>query len=155
MLRQFPNLVVSRTFSKIYGLASLRVGYGLSHPQVASLLNRVRQPFNNNSLALLAAELALDDDAFVADSVRLNASEKHRLESELKMLGLGVLPSQANFLAVDFGRDAAPIHQGLLERGVIVRTMKSYGMPQFLRVSVGTVAENTRFLAAVKEVLAR
>jgi histidinol-phosphate aminotransferase len=154
-LARWPNLVVARTFSKIYGLASLRVGYGLSHAKVADLMNRVRQPFNNNSLALLAAEVALDDDEFVRRSVALNAEQRARLERELKGLGLTVLPSQANFLAVGFGRDAAPIHQGLLERGVIVRPMRSYELPEFLRVTVGTADENTRFLAALKQVLGR
>ncbi len=153
-LERFPNLVVARTFSKIYGMASLRVGYALSHPGVADLMNRVRQPFNNNSLALLAGEVALEDDEFVQRSVALNATQRARLERELRGLGLTVLPSQANFLAVGFGRDAAPVHQGLLERGVIVRPMKSYDLAQFLRVTVGTEAENTRFLTALKAVLA-
>jgi histidinol-phosphate aminotransferase len=151
-LKRYANLVIARTFSKIYGMASLRVGYGLSHASVADLMNRVRQPFNNNSLALLAAETALDDDEFVRRSVALNNEQKARLEKELKALKLTVLPSQANFLAVGFGRDAAPVHQGLLERGVIVRPMKSYAMPQFLRVTIGTAAENTRFLDALKEI---
>jgi histidinol-phosphate aminotransferase len=154
-LERFPNLVVARTFSKIYGMASLRVGYALSHPSVADLLNRVRQPFNNNSFALLAGEVALGDDEFVQRSVELNRTQRTRLANELTALGLTVLPSQANFLAVGFGRDAAPVHQGLLERGVIVRPMKSYELPQFLRVTVGTEAENTRFLAALKEVLSK
>ena len=154
-LERYPNLVVTRTFSKIYGLASLRVGYGLSHASVADLLNRVRQPFNNNSLALLAGEVALGDDEFVRRSVALNNEQRARLERELKALGLSVLPSQANFLAVGFGRDAAPVHQGLLERGVIVRPMKSYELPEFLRVTVGTEAENTRFLAALKAALGK
>jgi histidinol-phosphate aminotransferase len=153
LLARHPNLVVTRTFSKIYGLASLRVGYGLSHPKVADLLNRVRQPFNNNSQALLAAETALDDEDFVRRSVELNREQKQRLEAELNKLGLTVLPSEANFLAVGFGCDAAPIHKGLLGRGVIVRPMKSYAMPQFLRVTIGKPEENTRFLAALKEVL--
>jgi len=153
-LDRFANLVVARTFSKIYGMASLRVGYALSHPSVADLMNRVRQPFNNNSLALLAGEVALGDDDFVRRSVELNNTQRARLQRELAALGLTVLPSQANFLAVGFSRDAAPVHQGLLERGVIVRPMKSYELPQFLRVTVGTEAENTRFLSALKEVLA-
>ena len=155
LLKRYPNLIVARTFSKVYGLASLRVGYGLSHPQVADLLNRVRQPFNNNSMALLAAEIALDDEAFVSQSVTLNHQQKQRLLPELKAMGLTVLPSQANFLAIGFGRDTAPIHQGLLERGVIVRPMKSYAMPQFLRLTIGTEAENSRFLAALKDVLSK
>ena len=154
-LDRYPNLVVARTFSKIYGLASLRVGYALSHAGVADLMNRVRQPFNNNSLALLAGEVALDDHEFVRRSVALNAEQRARLERELRAMKLATLPSQANFLAVGFGRDAAPIHQGLLERGVIVRPMKSYELPEYLRVTVGTADENTRFLAALKEVLNR
>ena len=154
LLRAHPNLVVTRTFSKAYGLASLRIGYGLSHPEVADLLNRVRQPFNNNALALLAAEAALDDPDFVAETVRLCKAEIARLTPELERRSLRVLPSQANFITEDFGRDAAPIHQGLLERGVIVRPTASYRMPTCLRVSLGTVAENDRFLAALDEVLA-
>ncbi len=152
-LDRYPNLVVARTFSKIYGLAALRLGYALSHPSVADLMNRVRQPFNNNSLALLAGEAALEDEDFVRQSVSLNARERARLEAGLRTLGCEVLPSQANFLAVGFKRDSAPIHQGLLEKGVIVRPMKSYEMPQFLRVTVGTEEENTRFLASLKDVL--
>jgi histidinol-phosphate aminotransferase len=154
-LERYPNLVVARTFSKIHGLASLRLGYALSHPAVADLMNRVRQPFNVNSLALVAGEAALDDEDFVRRSVELNRAQRARLERELKALGLAVLPSQANFLAVGFGREAAPVHQGLLERGVIVRPLASYEMPQFLRVTVGNEAENTRFLAALKQVLGK
>ncbi|HEY1076177.1 MAG TPA: histidinol-phosphate transaminase [Fontimonas sp.] len=150
-LDRFPNLLVARTFSKVYGLAGLRVGYALSHPTVADLLNRVRQPFNNNSLALLAAEVALDDQAHVEASVELNTHERARLVEAMKKRGLAVLPSQANFITIDFGRDAKPIHQGLLERGVIVRPMASYQMPTFLRVTVGTATENDRFLAALDE----
>lgn len=152
-LKTYPNLLVSRTFSKVYGLAGLRVGYALSHPAVADLLNRVRQPFNNNSLALLAAEVALDDQQHVADAVGLNTAERARFVKELTAMGFAVLPSQANFVTIDFARDAKPIHQGLLEKGVIVRPMASYGLPTFLRVSVGTVAENTRFLDALKAVI--
>jgi histidinol-phosphate aminotransferase len=154
-LERYPNLVVTRTFSKIYGLASLRLGYGISHPSVADLMNRVRQPFNVNSLALMAGEAALDDDEFVRRSVELNTRERARLARELAALGLTVLPSQGNFVAVGFGRDARGVHQGLLERGIIVRPMGSYELPQFLRVTVGTEAQNTRLLAALKDVLAR
>ena len=153
LLEQFPNLVVFRTFSKAYGLAGLRAGFALSSAAIADLLNRVRQPFNNNSLALLAAEIAIEDQAHVKKSVDLNARELARLQAILKAMGLTVLPSQANFLAIGFGRDAKPVHQGLLERGIIVRPIASYDMPQFLRVSIGTEAENDRFLAALKDVL--
>jgi len=155
LLDRYPNLVVTRTFSKTYGLASLRVGYGLSSPGIADLLNRVRQPFNVNSLALLAAEAALDDQAHVERSVALNAAQMLRLRTALEAMKLTVLPSQANFLTIGFCCDSAPIHQGLLERGLIVRPMGSYGLPQFLRVTVGTVAQNTRFLDALKAVLAQ
>ena len=153
LLERYPNLIVFRTFSKAYGLAGLRVGYALSSPEMADLLNRVRQPFNNNSLALLAAEVAIEDQAHVAGSVALNRRELERLSSALTAMGLTVLPSQANFLAIGFGRDAKAIHQGLLERGVIVRPIASYEMPQFLRVSIGTARENDRFLDALKDVL--
>jgi len=152
-LERYPNLVITRTFSKAYGLAGLRAGYALSHPSVADLLNRVRQPFNLNMLALLAAEVALGDQAHVEKSVQLNTTEMARLRAEMRALGLTVLPSQANFITVGFGREAAPIHKGLLEKGVIVRPMASYQMPQHLRISIGTEAENTRFLVSLKEVL--
>ncbi|HEY9544466.1 MAG TPA: histidinol-phosphate transaminase [Solimonas sp.] len=152
-LDRHPNLIVFRTFSKAYGLAGLRVGYSLSSAALADVLNRVRQPFNNNSLALLAAEVALDDQDYVQASVDLNGRERTRLIDTLQAMGLTVLPSQANFLAIGFGRDAKPIHQGLLEQGVIVRPLASYDLPQFLRVTVGTQAENDRFVQALKTVL--
>lgn len=152
-LQRFPNVVICRTFSKAYGLAGLRAGYALSSPHIADLLNRVRQPFNLNSLALLAAEHALADQDHVRESVALNTRERQRLTDACAQLGLKVLPSEANFISIDFARDAAPIHQGLLERGVIVRPMASYNMPSFLRVSVGTERENDRFLSALEELL--
>ena len=136
------------------GLASLRAGYALSSPEVADLMNRVRQPFNNNSLALLAAEVALSDQEHVRKSVALNNGERDRLEAALKRMGLSWLPSQANFLAIDFGRDAAPIHQALLQKGIIVRPTASYEMPNFLRITVGTPAQNDRLLKALGEILA-
>lgn len=152
-LDRFPNLLISRTFSKIYGIAGLRVGYALSHPKVADLLNRVRQPFNNNSLALLAAETALDDQDFVRRSVDLNTRERARLTDRLQAMSLRVLPSQANFVTVGFGKPSKPVHEGLLERGIIVRPMGSYNMPEFLRITVGTEAENERFLSALQDIL--
>lgn len=148
-LDRYPNLVVTRTFSKTYGLAGLRAGYALSHPSVADLLNRVRQPFNLNMLALLAAEVALGDQAHVAAAVALNRSEMARLRAAFSSKGLRTLPSQANFLTFDIGRDAAPVHRSLLEQGVIVRPMASYGLGHWLRVSVGTPEQNSRFLAAL------
>ncbi|MFS2158320.1 histidinol-phosphate transaminase [Pseudomonas sp. Pseusp122] len=154
-LADFPNLLVSRTFSKAYGLASLRVGYALSTPQVADVLNRVRQPFNVNSLALAAACAALDDVEYVEKSRQLNEVGMEQLEGGLRLLGLKWIPSKANFIAIDLAREAAPVYQGLLREGVIVRPIGGYGMPNHLRVSIGLPAENTRFLEALAKVLAR
>ncbi|MCY1291779.1 Histidinol-phosphate aminotransferase [compost metagenome] len=154
-LAQYPNLLVSRTFSKAYGLAGLRVGYALSSAQVADVLNRVRAPFNVNSLALAAACAALDDAEYLAESRRVNDAGMAQLEEGLRELGLRWIPSKGNFIAVDFARDAAPINQALLQAGVIVRPVAGYGMPTFLRVSIGTQAENARFLAVLGQVLAR
>lgn len=152
-LARYPNLLVSRTFSKAYGLASLRVGYALSSPQVADVLNRVRAPFNVNSLALTAACAALDDADYLATSRSTNDAGMAQLEAGFRKLGLQWIPSKGNFIAVDFARDAAPINQALLRAGVIVRPVAGYGMPTFLRVSIGTEQENARFLEALELVL--
>ncbi|HUE91190.1 histidinol-phosphate transaminase [Pseudomonas sp.] len=152
-LARYDNLLVSRTFSKAYGLASLRVGYALSSAQIADVLNRVRQPFNVNSLALVAACAALDDADYLAQSRQLNDAGMAQLEAGLRELGLGWIPSKGNFIAVDFGRDIAAINQALLHEGVIVRPVVGYGMPNFLRVSIGLPAENARFLDALARVL--
>lgn len=154
-LPHYPNLIVTRTLCKAYGLAGLRVGYAASSPQVADVLNRVRQPFNVNSLALVAACAALGDAEYLAEGRRVNAEGMAQLEAGLAALNLKWIPSKGNFLAVDFGVDAAPINQGLLERGVIVRPVAGYGMPTFLRVSIGLPAENARFLEALAQVLGR
>jgi len=154
-LAEHPNLLVSRTFSKAYGLAALRVGYAISSAQIADVLNRVRQPFNVNSLAMAAACAVLDDQQYLADSRRANTQGMLQLEAGLRALGLAWIPSKGNFIAVDFGRDAAPINQALLREGVIVRPVAGYGMPTFLRVSIGTEAENARFLDVLARVLAQ
>jgi histidinol-phosphate aminotransferase len=143
-----PNLIVSRTFSKAYGLAGLRVGYGLGHPHVIDLMNRVRQPFNVNSLALTAAAAALDDAAFLARGYELNQAGRAQIEQGLAQLGLGWIAGQGNFLCVNVG-DAARVNRRLLEAGVIVRPVANYGLPEFLRVSVGLETENARFLEAL------
>ena len=153
-LGEFPNLIVTRTFSKIHGLAGLRVGYGVAGPALASLVARVRHPFNVNSAALAAAEAALDDAEHVARSVALNRAGLRQLGAGLAALGLRVLPSVGNFLCVDLGRPAGPVFDGLLRRGVIVRPVANYGLPNHLRISVGTAEENDRCLAALAEVLA-
>ncbi|MCG6542434.1 histidinol-phosphate transaminase [Pseudomonas sp. KSR10] len=154
-LASHPNLLVSRTFSKAFGLAALRVGYAICSARIADVLNRVRQPFNVNSLALAAACAALDDDRYLAQSRACNTAGMLQLEAGFRQLGLDWIPSKGNFIAVDFGRDAAPINQALLRDGVIVRPVASYGMPTFLRVSIGTEAENTRFLDALRKALGR
>lgn len=153
LLPRYPNLIVTRTFSKIYGLAGLRVGYGVSHPQIADLLNRVRQPFNVNSLAQAAAIAALEDQTHVQRSRALNAQGLKQLEEGVSRLGLSFIPSVANFLSVRVPRPGVEIFEALLRRGVIVRPIAGYGMPQFIRVTTGTVQENTRFLEALAAVL--
>lgn len=152
-LDRYPNLLVSRTLCKAYGLAGLRVGYAASSPCIADVLNRVRQPFNVNSLALVAACVALDDEQYLAEGRRVNRAGMAQLEKGLGELGLKWIPSRGNFLAVDLGRDATEINAGLLRQGVIVRPIAGYDMPTFLRVSIGTEAENARFLEALRIVL--
>lgn len=152
-LASYPNLLVSRTFSKAYGLAALRVGYCLSSVQVADVLNRVRQPFNVNSLALAAACAAFDDQQYLARSREVNAAGMAQLEQGCRELGLGWIRSRANFLTIDFARDTSAINQALLREGVIVRPVAGYGMPNHLRVSIGLAEENARFLEALRKVL--
>jgi histidinol-phosphate aminotransferase len=149
-----PNLLVSRTFSKAYGLAGLRVGYGIADPTVADMLNRVRQPFNVNSIAQAAAIAALADVAYVEESARLNRSGLEQLANGLAGMGIGFVPSHGNFLLVHVG-DGAAVYEQLLRRGVIVRPVANYGLPQHLRVTVGLAAENQRFLDALRAVLGR
>ncbi|MGE5095752.1 MAG: histidinol-phosphate transaminase [Betaproteobacteria bacterium] len=151
---EFPNLVVSRTLSKAYGLAGLRVGYGVAHPDLVEVMNRVRQPFNVNTLALVAATAALDDAEFIARSRAVNASGLVQLREGFERLGLEYIPSYGNFITVRVG-DAAAVYQSLLREGVIVRPIAGYGMPEHLRVTVGLPEHNTRFLAALERALAR
>ena len=151
-LARFPNLLITRTFSKAYGLAGLRVGYGLAHPDVIDLLNRVRHPFNVNLPGLAAAEAALDDVEFLARSYALNVAGMAQLVAGLAALGIETVPSKGNFLLAKVG-DAARVNTALLQRGVIVRPVANYGLPEFLRVSVGLAGQNTRFLEALRVVL--
>jgi histidinol-phosphate aminotransferase len=149
LLAGHPNLILTRTFSKAYALAGSRVGYAISSAQVAAVLERLRESFNVNGLALAAAEAALADQAHVARAKSWNLAERDWLAENLRTHGLRVLPSQTNFVLIDFARDAAPIERALFERGVIVRPMGGYGLPECLRVSVGTRAENQRLLDAL------
>ncbi|HEU4351127.1 MAG TPA: histidinol-phosphate transaminase [Burkholderiales bacterium] len=149
LIKRHPNLIVTRTFSKAYGLAGLRVGYALAHASVADVMNRVRQPFNVNSVALAAAVAALDDMEFVARSYAENLQGMRQLEEGAKRLGLDYIPSYANFITIRVGR-AAEIYKRLLRRGVIVRPVGGgYGLPEHLRVTIGTAQENERFLGAL------
>ena len=149
---EFPNLVVCRTFSKIYGLAGLRVGYGIASPAVADLMNRVRQPFNVNNLALAGALAALDDEEFLQASYELNRRGMAQIVAALEKLGLAYIPSYGNFVTFKAG-DGAAVNQKLLQQGVIVRPIGGYGMPEWLRVTIGTEAENARFIAALEKAL--
>ena len=148
-LKRHPNLVVTRTFSKAYGLAGLRVGYALAHPSVADIMNRVRQPFNVNSIALVAATAALDDMEFVARSFAENLQGMRQVEEGAKRLALDWIPSHGNFITVRVGK-ANEIYRRLLKRGVIVRPVGGgYQLPEHLRVTIGTAQENERFLSAL------
>lgn len=151
-IERFPNLLISRTFSKAYGLAGLRVGYGVGHPDVIDLLNRVRHPFNVNAPALAAAEAALDDIEFLLRSYALNSAGMAQLTAGLTDMNVATVPSKGNFLLAKVG-DAARINAELLKRGVIVRPVANYGLPEFLRVSVGLAGQNTRFLDALRACL--
>ena len=151
-LARFPNLVLSRTFSKAYGLAALRVGFGLMHAAVADLLNRVRQPFNVNSLAQAAAIAALADRDYVAQSYELNRAGLEQLMTGLAKLGVSAVPSVANFVLIEVG-DAIRVNDALLRQSVIVRPVGNYDLPRHLRVTVGLPQENERFLAALARAL--
>jgi len=150
---RYPNLIVTRTFSKVHGLAALRVGYAVSNPVIADLLNRVRQPFNVNGPAQRAAMAALQDNEHLARSLALNREGMAQLEHGLQRLGLRYIPSVGNFICVDVLRSAAAVFQALLQEGVIARPLDNYGLPNFLRVTVGREADNGRFINALRRVL--
>ena len=149
LVTRYPNLVVTRTFSKGYGLAGLRVGYAVASAPVAALLERIRESFNVGNVALAAAEAALADGAHLAACSRRNAGERAALAAALGARGLCVSPSQTNFLLVEFGAGAATLEAGLLAQGIVLRPMGGYGLPDCLRVSVGTAADNARLLRAL------
>jgi len=153
-IKRFPNLIVSRTLSKAYGLAGLRVGFGIADPRVAELMNRVRQPFNVNHLAMVAAAAALEDEAFIAKSRSVNAAGLVQLQQGFEKLGLEYIPSRGNFITVRVG-DAKRVYEALLRDGVIVRPIAGYGLPEHLRVTVGLPEQNARFLASLARALGR
>lgn len=151
-LTEFDNLIISRTFSKAYGLAGLRIGFGLMHANVADILNRVRQPFNVNSIAQAAAIASLADEDFVARSYAANQAGMLQITQGLTQLGLSYIPSQANFVSFAV-KEAAQVNQQLLQNGVIVRPIANYEMPDYLRVSIGLFSENARFLTVLAAIL--
>ena len=154
LLPGFPNLIVTRTFSKAYGLAGLRVGYACADPALLAVLERLRESFNVGLPGLAGAEAALADPAHVQRVREFNAGERAWLAGELRARGLVVAPSQTNFLLVDFGRPAAPIEAALVDRGVVPRPMAGYGLPDCLRLTLGLREDNARLLAALDEALA-
>jgi histidinol-phosphate aminotransferase len=155
-VRQYPNLLVSRTMSKAYGLAGLRVGFGIAQPAIADLLNRIRQPFNVNSMAQAAAVAALNDAAFLAKSAQINADGYRQLTQAFDAMDLEYVPSHGNFVLVRVGSDegaGARVNLALLKQGIIVRPVGNYGLPQWLRISIGLPHENAAFIEALKNVL--
>ncbi|EDY87748.1 histidinol-phosphate aminotransferase [gamma proteobacterium HTCC5015] len=152
-LSEFPNLIVTRTFSKLYGIPGVRIGYGLSHPDIADLLNRVRQPFNVNSLAQAAAVAALNDDDYLQKSLDNNRQGLQQIVQACKANGWGYIPSVGNFICVKVGEHADAVYEGLLKEGVIVRPIAGYQLPEYVRVTIGTPEENARFIQALETVL--
>nr|VFK56967.1 MAG: histidinol-phosphate aminotransferase [Candidatus Kentron sp. TUN] len=152
-LPRYANLVVTRTFSKAYGLAGLRVGYAISHPDIADLLNRIRQPFNVNSMALAAAVATLGDTDHLQRTKHVNDAGYQQLTVAFDGLGLGYIPSVGNFITVDIGQSGEEIYNRLLREGVIVRLIANYGLPNHLRVTIGLEEENQRFIQALKRSL--
>ncbi len=153
LLARRPRTVVLRTFSKAYGLAGVRVGYGITSAELADYVNRVRQPFNVNHLGQVACQAALDDQEHVDQVVALTRDGLANIAAGLEALGLRPVPTRTNFMLFDCHREAWPIYEALLQKGVIVRPMKAYGLPTFLRVNAGTHEENARFLDTLKDVL--
>jgi len=153
-VEDFPNLVITRTFSKAHGLAGLRIGYSVSSDAVADLLNRVRQPFNVNSLALVAAQASLEDKAHMARSLEMNREGMAYLLTGLQQMGVNCISSSANFVCVDTGQPAATLYDDLLRQGVIVRPVANYELPNHLRVTIGLPDENKRFLDEFKALIA-
>ena len=157
-VKRFPNMILSRSFSKAYGLAGLRIGYGVAQPALTDLLNRIRQPFNVNSLAQAAAVAAFQDSAFLQQGFEVNLAGYAQLTQAFDSLGLTYLPSAGNFVLVKVGEDdgaGARINLALLKRGIIVRPVGNYGLPQWLRISIGLPEENAAFISALKDILAQ
>ena len=152
-LKQFPNLLITQTFSKVYALAGLRIGYSISSPDIADVLNRVRQPFNTNMLAQIAAIASLGDEQHVANSVTMNNIGKAFLQKSFAQLKLSYLPTMGNFISVNVKQDGLALYQKLLQQGVIVRPVANYDMPEYLRVTIGSQEQNERFIETLEQCL--
>ena len=152
--KEFPNLIITRTFSKAYGLAGLRIGYCLSHPAIANVLNNIRRPFNTNTIAQLAATYALQDNKHLERTLILNNQGRNQLQTALNKLQLTYLPSSSNFITVDFKKPAMEVFLNLLEEGIIVRPLENYKMPNHLRITIGTFDQNQRLVLALQKILA-
>lgn len=153
--KEYPNLIITRTFSKAYGLAGLRVGYSFSHSQIADILNRIRLPFNVSIPAMSAASAALHDQQHLSKTIELNQRGKNYLVEECKQLGLSTIPSATNFITVDMREDCAPLFQKLLRMGIIVRPLHTYQMPHHLRITIGLDEQNKRVVEALKTLVGK
>lgn len=148
------NVIVTRTYSKVYGLAALRIGYGIAKPEIINALNRVKEPFNVNGIAQIAAEASELDDEHVKQSIQVNQTGKTYLYTQLESMGLNFIPTHTNFILIDVACEARKVFRQLLAKGVIVRAADIFGLSNFIRVTIGTMEQNQRFIAALKEVLA-
>lgn len=153
LIEQYPNVIALRTFSKIYGLASLRIGYGIGRAEVIHTINQVREPFNTTRFSQAAALAALQDQTFIAECRERNRQGIAYLEEKFAALGLSYYPTVGNFIAVDVARPAQEVYEALLQRGIIVRGGHALGMPTYLRVTVGSREQNKKFIAALEQVL--
>lgn len=153
LLKQYPNLIISRTFSKIFGLAGLRTGYGISSPEIADILNRARLPFNVNSIAQTAACAALSDKEFIQRSITINQQGMKQLEAGFKKLSIDYIPSIGNFISINVKKESMEVYQALLHQGIIVRPLTAYGMPTHLRITIGTEDQNVKLLQALALVI--
>jgi histidinol-phosphate aminotransferase len=154
-LKKYPNMIILRTFSKIYGLAGLRVGYGVATPEMIDILNRVREPFNVNSIAQEAAIACLKDKAYYTRALKLLRQERSMLEKEMGTMNLKIVPSATNFILIDLGEPSGRVIDGLLQKGVIVRDMAAWGLSTFIRVTIGTPEENQKFIKHLKTLTRR
>ena len=152
LLEKYPNLVITRTFSKAYGLASQRVGYAIAHPGITNLLNRVLPPFSVNSLAQVAAIAALKDQVFIQKSIVMNQQGYQQYIDFFNSEKIDFIPSSANFITMDCGEDSLNMYQSLLERGIIVRPLHPYNMPNHLRITIGLPEQNQCIFNAIKEI---